>query len=130
MNVKSFLISGILGGIIYFLFGWLFYGILFKDAFPSNGNENYLMIFLGCLTFGLFTSYIFTKWAGISNWITGFGAGAIIGLFMALNMDLFSNSMKATQDINIQIMVLDIAINTVMSAIGGATIALVNGKLK
>ncbi|MFV8326396.1 hypothetical protein [Flavobacterium sp. ZS1P14] len=130
MNVKSFLISGIVGGIIYFLLGWLLYGILFKDAFPSNGNENYVMIFLGCLTFGLFTAYIFTKWAGISNWLTGFGAGAIIGLFTAFYVDFFANAMKLTQDINIQIMALDIAISVVMSALTGAVIALVNGKLK
>ncbi|WP_417961826.1 hypothetical protein [Flavobacterium sp. LB1P62] len=130
MNVKNFLVSGIVGGIIYFLYGWLFYGILFKQAFPSNGNENYVMIFLGCLTFGLFTAYIFTKWAGISNWITGFVAGAIIGLFMALYMDFFANSMKLTPDINFQIMALDIAITVIMSALTGAVIAFVNGKLK
>ncbi|MFV7236692.1 hypothetical protein [Flavobacterium sp. ZB4R12] len=128
--MKNFLVSGIVGGIIYFLLGWLFYGILFKDAFPSNGNENYVMIFLGCLTFGLFTAYIFTKWAGISNWITGFGAGAILGLFMAFYMNFFANSMKLTHEINIQIMALDIAITVVMSALAGSVIALVNGKLK
>ncbi|MFM2369824.1 MAG: hypothetical protein RL619_2137 [Bacteroidota bacterium] len=130
MNVKNFLVSGIVGGIIYFLYGWLFYGILFKEAFPSNGNENYLMIFLGCLTFGLFTAYIFIKWAGISNWITGFGAGAILGLFMAFYMDFFANSMKLTPDIDFQIMALDIAITVVMSALTGTVVALVNAKLK
>ncbi|MDI1306852.1 MAG: hypothetical protein PSX42_18645 [bacterium] len=129
MNVKNFLVSGIVGGIINFLLGWMLYGIIFKDAFPSNGNENMLFIFLGCLTFGLLTAYIFTKWAGISNWITGFGAGAIIGLFMALYMDLFANSMKPTADINFQIMALDIVITIVISAFTGAVIALVNGKL-
>ena len=128
MNLKNFLISGIVGGIINFLLGWMLYGIIFKDVFPSNGNENLLFIFLGCLTFGLFTAYIFTKWAGITNWITGFGAGAIIGLFMALYMDLFANSMKPTPDINFQIMALDIVITIVMSAFTGAVIALVNGK--
>jgi hypothetical protein len=86
MNVKKFLVSGIAGGIINFLLGWIYYGILFKNTFPSNGNENISFIFLGCLTFGLFTAYIFTKWTGISNWITGFGAGTIIGLFIALYM--------------------------------------------
>ena len=130
MNMKNFLVSGIVGGIIYFFLGWLFYGILFKDAFPSTGNENYVMIFLGCLTFGLFTAYIFTKWARISNWITGFGSGAILGLFMAFYMDFFANSMKLTQDINFQIMAIDIGITVVMSALTGAVIALVNGKLK
>jgi len=49
MNVKKFLVSGIAGGIINFLLGWIYYGILFKNTFPSNGNENISFIFLGAL---------------------------------------------------------------------------------
>ncbi len=48
MKAKNFLISGIVGGIVMFFLGWLFYVILFKDFFPPNpneGNENILLIF-------------------------------------------------------------------------------------
>ena len=128
MNVKNFLVSGIVGGIIYFLLGWLLYGILFKDAFQTTGNENMLFIFLGCMTFGFFVSYIFIKWAGISNVVTGFMSGAVIGLFFGLYSNFFMNSM--TSEINYQTMGLDIVITIVMSALVGAAIALVNGKLK
>jgi hypothetical protein len=128
MNVKNFLVSGIVGGIVQFLLGWLFYAILFKNSFPTDGNENMVFIFLGCMTFGFFVSYIFTKWAGISNATTGFKAGAVIGLFMALYSNFFMNSMKS--DIDYQTMGLDIVITIVMAALVGAVIALVNGKLK
>jgi hypothetical protein len=128
MNVKNFLVSGIVGGIVQFLLGWLFYAILFKNSFPTDGNENMVFIFLGCMTFGFFVSYIFTKWAGISNVATGFKAGAVIGLFMALYSNFFMNSMKS--DIDYQTMGLDIVITIVMAALVGAVIALVNGKLK
>jgi hypothetical protein len=128
MNVKFFLVSGIVGGIIQFLLGWLFYGILFKNSFPTDGNENMLFIFLGCMTFGFFVSYIFTKWARISNAATGLKAGAVIGLFMSLYSNFFMNSM--TSEINYQTMGLDIVITIVMAALVGAVIALVNGKLK
>lgn len=130
MNVKNFVISGIAGGFIEFILGWLFYGILFKDSFPSNGIENMLLIFLGCMTFGFLLSYIFIKWAHISNWKTGLSSGAIIGLFIALYFSFFANSMKTMDELNIQLMALDTAITVVMSAIVGATIALANGKLK
>ncbi len=130
MNVKNFVISGIAGGFIEFILGWLFYGILFKDSFPSNGTENMLLIFLGCMTFGFLLSYIFIKWAHISNWKTGLSSGAIIGLFIALYFSFFANSMKTMDELNIQLMALDTAITVVMSAIVGATIALANGKLK
>ncbi|MES2806041.1 MAG: hypothetical protein V4652_10800 [Bacteroidota bacterium] len=128
MNVKNFLVSGIVGGIVEFLLGWLFYGILFKNSFPTNGNENMLFIFLGCMTFGFFVSYIFTKWAGISNVATGLKAGAVIGLFMSLYSNFFMNSMTA--EVNYQTMGLDVVITVVMAALVGAVIALVNGKLK
>ena len=130
MNVKNFVISGIAGGFIEFILGWLFYGILFKDSFPSNGTENMLLIFLGCMTFGFLLSYIFIKWAHISNWKTGLTAGAIIGLFIALYFSFFANSMKTMDELNIQLMALDTAITVVMSAIVGSTIAFVSGKLK
>lgn len=128
MNAKNFLISGIVGGIVDFLLGWLFYGILFKDTFPSEGKENMLFIFLGCMTFGLFLAYIFTKWAGITTLTTGLQAGAIIGLFIGLYSNFFMNSMTETP--NLQTMGIDIAITVVMSAVVGATVALVNGKMK
>lgn len=128
MNVKNFLVSGIAGGIVQFLLGWLFYGILFKNSFPTDGNENMLFIFLGCMTFGFFVSYIFTKWARISNVASGFKAGAVIGLFIALYTNFFMNSM--TSAINYQTIGLDVAITVVMAALVGAVIALVNGKLK
>jgi hypothetical protein len=130
MNVKNFVISGIAGGFIEFILGWLFYGILFKDSFPSNGTENMLLIFLGCMTFGFLLSYIFIKWAHISNWKTGLSSGAIIGLFIALYFSFFANSMKTMDELNIQLMALDTAITVVMSAIVGSTIAFVSGKLK
>lgn len=107
MNIKKFVISGIAGGFIEFILGWLFYGILFKDSFPSNGTENMLLIFLGCMTFGFLLSYIFIKWAHISNWKTGLTAGGIIGLFIALYFSFFANSMKTMDELNIQLMALD-----------------------
>jgi len=36
MNNKPFLLSTLAGTIAYFLLGWLFYGILFKDLYPAE----------------------------------------------------------------------------------------------
>jgi len=127
MNVKNFLTSGILGGIVDFLMGWFFYGMLFKDLYPQNENTNLWFIFLGCLTFGLFVAYVFTKWASITNPITGIKAGATIGLFTSLSMNFFMYSGMA---LNIQNMVTDIAISTLLGAGVGTTVAFVNGKMK
>ena len=130
MNAKNFLVSGVVGGIVNFLLGWLFYGILFESQFPVTGEMNMTMIALGSLVGGLLVAYIFAKWAQISNWKTGLQAGAVIGLFLALYYDFYYNAMKATADIDWQTMGLDIVITIVMTALTGAVIAFVLDKMK
>lgn len=128
MKTKNFLISGIVGGIVNFFLGWVFYAMLFKDFFPQSSEEdmNLTMIFLGCLVYGLFMAYVFTKWAGITLAKTGALAGAIFGFFYALSVNLF---MASSSELDLQVMLLDVAITIVMSGIIGAVIAVINDKL-
>ena len=126
MKIKNFLIAGIVGGIIDFLLGWLLYGILFRDQFPGE-MPNMLFIFLGCMTFGFFVAYIFTKWASITNFTTGMRAGAVIGLFTALMSNFFMRSNSLNVDYSN--MLLDIAITLVMGAIVGASVAVTIDKI-
>lgn len=130
MNTKNFLVSGVVGGIVNFLLGWLLYGIIFESQFPVTGEMNMTMIVLGSLVGGLFIAYIFAKWAQISNWKTGLQAGAVIGLFLGLYYDFYYNAMKANANIDWQNMGLDILITIVMTALTGAVIAFVVDKMK
>ena len=130
MKTKNFLGSGIAGGIADFLLGWLFYGILFKDYFPGPTEENsqaMIMIFLGCITFGLFIAYIYTRWAQITTAATGGKAGALIGLFVGLFYNFFNMAMNT--EATFQLFALDVAISIIMTAIIGALIGMVNGKM-
>lgn len=130
MKTKNFLVSGIVGGIVDFLLGWLFYGIIFASVFPQPEDESgktMLFIFLGCLTFGLFVSYIYNRWAQITTAATGAKAGAIIGLFIGLFYNFFGLAMQPGQ--TIELAALDVVISIVMTAIIGAVIGAVNGKL-
>jgi hypothetical protein len=128
MNVKNFIVGGIVGGIAHFLLGWLFYGMLFADQFGGGNPENMVFIFLGCMTFGFFVSYIFNQWAQISTGGTGAKAGAIIGLFMGLFNNFFANSTNLTPNYNL--IGLDIVIMIVMSAIIGGIVGFTMGKMK
>ena len=127
MNAKNFVVAGIVGGIIDFLLGWVFYGMLFTNIYPQNDNTKLELIFLGCMTFGFFISLIFTKWAGITNTISGLKAGAVIGLFYGLSMNFF---MYSSQPVDYQILGLDTVVNILMGAGVGAAVALVLGKMK
>lgn len=127
MNVKNFIIGGIVGGIVDFLLGWVFYGMLFTNIYPQNPNTKLEFIFLGCMTFGFFISLIFTKWAGITSLVTGLKAGAVIGLFYGLSMNFF---MYSSQAVDYKLLGLDTVVNILMGAGVGAAVALVLGKLK
>ena len=130
MNVKNFLIAGFVGGIVEYLLGWLLWGELFRDCLPLHDDKdmNMLFIFLGCMTFAFFMSYVFTQWAQISKPVTGLKAGAIFGIFLGLYSNFFQNSLQLNP--NYQMMLIDIALTVFCGAIVGAVIALVNGKLK
>jgi len=132
MNAKKFLVSGVVGGIVNFLLGWLFYGILFESQFPVQEGQvmNLTMIALACLVGGLFIAYIFTKWAHISNWQTGLQAGAIIGFFLALYYDFYDNADKTNANIDWQTMGLDVVLTVVMTALTAAVIAIIIDKIK
>ena len=127
MNLKKILISGIVGSIVYFLLGWVFYGMLFTEIYPSEGEPDLLFIYMGGLTFALLIAYVFVQWANISTAITGAVGGATIGLFYALSMNFF---MYSSMEVNYVNITLDVAITLVMSAIIGGVMAMIIGKLK
>lgn len=127
MKTKNFLASGILGGIVNFLLGWVFYGMLFPNIYPSEGDEGLVFIFLGCMAYGLFMAYVFTGIGRITQTKDGLKAGAIFGLFYGLSMNLF---MYASQEPNYSNMGIDMLINIVMGSIIGLIIAVINGKMK
>lgn len=128
MNFKNFIVAGLIGGIVYFLLGWLFYGTLFIDNFGGNQPSNMLFITMGSFSMAFFISYIYVRWAQISTVATGIKAGAAIGLFQGLIGNFFSNAMVTVPDY--KLMALDIVILTFMVALVGATVGFVNGKLK
>lgn len=127
MNTKNFITGGIIGGIVNFFLGWIFYGMLFKDLYPQTGNENLLFVFLGCLTFGFLVSQITINWAKAKDFSSGTKIGIIVGLFYGLSMNFF---MYSSMKVNYENMAIDVIINIVSTGILGGVIASINGKLK
>ncbi|NND32024.1 MAG: hypothetical protein HKN76_05485 [Saprospiraceae bacterium] len=128
MNTQKFLIGSVVGGVVLFLMGFLFYVALlgsFFETHSSGGNymkdpPNFLFIILGNLATGALLSYIFTKWAGIKTAATGLQAGAVIGLLAGLGWDLL---MFGTADLmDITGTIVDVIVYTIMMAVAGAAI--------
>jgi hypothetical protein len=128
MNFKNLILGTLLGGVTNFLLGWIFYGMLLANVFPAGENMNLLLIFFGCLSFGLILTYIFIKWAGISTWGGGAAAGAILGTLLGLWSNFFMWSNEAA--VNYGLLALDLGLGAVMGAITGAVIGFVLSKMK
>lgn len=129
MNTKTFLVAGLVGGIVYWLLGWLLYGILPTDFFtqPKESTKTMVSIFSGCIAVGFFISYIFNRWAKISTAKTGAKSGAIIGLFVGCIENLFN--MAYVKGLTYEMFIADIAITVVMTTITGVVIGILSGKL-
>jgi hypothetical protein len=130
MNIKKFVIAGLLSGIVNWLGGWLFYGIIFSEILnsPNSDEMNMIFILLGCLTSGFLFSFIFLKWAGISTLQSGAKAGAILGLFLGLYGNFFQWANEST--VNYTIFGVDLVISIVLGVMTGAVAGWVIGKLK
>lgn len=124
---KSLIYSTITGTIVYFLLGWLFYGILFTDLYPANEEHSMLFVFFGCLFYVLVFSRIYTRWAAISTFKSGAKAGLILGLIFAISMNFFY---AASNGLNLEHFVTDVFIATVSTALTGGVIGLTIRKTK
>ena len=135
MNTKKFLIGGVVGGIIYFLLGYLFYGNLLSDFFQKNAGTAtgvdramdqfvWWSLILGNILGGCLLAYVFIK-SNVNSVSSGLVTGAVIGLLSASAHGFISysvsNLMTSTG------MLGDIGTFTIMSAITGAIVGWICG---
>jgi len=134
MNSKNYFLAGILGGIVYFLLGWLVYGMLLMDYMEENAglalgvNRLDMLLWsigLCSLLYGFFLSYIFSCVGQVKTAAAGAKSGAWVGFFVAGAIDF---TMYGTTNIStLNAVAVDILAATVMASITGAVVAWVLG---
>jgi hypothetical protein len=134
MNSKNYFLAGILGGIVYFLLGWLVYGMLLMNYMEENAglalgvNRVEMLLWsigLGSLLYGFFLSYIFSCVGQVKTAAAGAKSGAWIGFLVAGAIDF---TMYGTTNIStLNAVAVDILAATVMASITGAVVAWVLG---
>lgn len=129
MNTKM-LVAGLLGGVGFFLLGWLLYGILLMDTMASYSNSACMrsdddmsipLLLVGNLIQGFLIAYIYSQWASISTFATGLQRGALIGflLSMALNCIWYATSTVMTEFTGV---IIDVAVSTVIWGLVGGIV--------
>jgi hypothetical protein len=127
MNSKI-LIGGVLGGIAFFLLGYLLYGLLFANALAACTScqrpmeeINFVCLFVGNLFIGWTIAYIFSRWASISTFMGGAIGGATIGLLLAIGWDSIGYA-TSTMYTGMTCIIYNILIEVVMWGIVGGII--------
>jgi hypothetical protein len=130
MKTNKVLIGGVVGAIVFFLLGWAVYGLLLMDYMTENTNQcmmvpeedmNLLALFAGNLALTMLLALVL-NWMDVTSMMNGAKVGAVVGLLIALYIDLMFYSMS-TMFSNMTAMFIDIAVFTIMSAITGAIMA-------
>lgn len=138
MSIKKITIAGIAGGVVYFLLGWLVYGMLMKDFYAEHMNNSIMrpeadMIWWAMiasnLLWGILIAYIFNRWANITTFAAGLSAGAMIYLLMGLAFSLGFYAYSTMYNDTTGLLV-DLVMGIVMGAIVGGVVGLVLGKVK
>jgi|WetSurMetagenome_2_1015567.scaffolds.fasta_scaffold807601_1 hypothetical protein len=128
MNTKT-LVGGLLGGVAFFVLGWLIYGMLLGTMMESHTNMNCMrpmadmswpIMIAANLVWGFTFAYIFSK-ASIAGVSAGATQGAILAVLIGLSMDLFMYG-TTTLYPDLTVAGIDVVINVIMGAIGGAVI--------
>jgi hypothetical protein len=134
MKANKILLGGLAGGVASFLLGWLVYGVLLMDFWESNFNNCasrpmeemvWWALIISNFASGFLLAFIFS-WSNTKGWLDGARIAGIVALFMIISYDLSFYSMS-TMFNSLNVVIIDIVVGTVFTAIIGAVIGLVMG---
>ena len=139
MSMTKLLVGGIVGGIVLFLLGYLFYGVAFASFLESvsTPQANAVMrpmesmyfpgLIAGNLFSGFLISFILLK-ANITTLGSGLITGAIVGFLLSASVDcmIYGTSYM----FRLKGLMADVAISTMMMGIAAAIIAPIMAKMR
>jgi hypothetical protein len=132
MKTNRILLGGLTGGVVFFLLGWIVYGMLLMDYMTANCKQCAARpmpeMILSNMALGFLIALVLS-WSETKSIMAGAKVAGIIGLLLSLSIDLSFYSMTTMYSSLIPIFV-DVAAYTVMSAITGTAIVSVMGLVK
>ncbi|MBY0479401.1 MAG: hypothetical protein K2Q24_17270 [Chitinophagaceae bacterium] len=137
MNSKKFLIGGIVGGILFFLLGWLIYGMLLMNFMTQHATAAaagvmrpeaewpWWAMIVGNMGLGFLVSYVLAK-ANVSGAAAGASTGAVIMFLVSLSYDFIIYAQMNLYDLTGA--AVDIISSAVIGAVVGAVVGWLNGR--
>ena len=137
MKAKKRITATLAGFVVYFMLGFLLYGILLSDFMGANtgtatgvmrtdDNMQWWALIAGNLMQAYLLVYIFGNWANITTFAGGLKAGAIIGFIVSLGTSL--NMYGTTNVTNLTAALVEPLIMAIMMGITGGVIGWLLGR--
>lgn len=134
MNTKT-LLAGLVGGIAFFAFGFIVYGLILgedfmKSNFSCTRSEEEMVwwaMIASNLLWGLLIAVIYS-WSNTTGFMTGLTRGAILGVIIMLGFDLGLYSMYNVYVNGINTMLIDVVLGVAMTAFGGGIVGWMLGR--
>lgn len=133
MDTKKLLMGTVVGGITYFILGWIIYGMILMSMMAEYNNASCMRadadmvwwaMILGNLGFAKMLTYVFLKTGNVNSFGAGAQYGLVLAVLIAASYDLmmFATSTMVSNPMGI---VVDVVASGIMGAIAGGIIAMV-----
>ncbi|HEX4956887.1 MAG TPA: hypothetical protein VFV46_01810 [Lacibacter sp.] len=131
MNTGKFISGGLIAGVVYFLLGWLIYGMLLMDFMTQHTTTAaqaimrpeaewpWWAMITGNFGLGFLLSYVFNK-SGTSTVSAGALSGAIVMFLFSFSVDLMMYAQMNIFDLTSA--VVDMCASAVIGALVGAVL--------
>ena len=133
MDTKNFLLASLVGGIVFFVSGFLFYGVLLSDFMVAGSADgvmketpDFVPLILSQLIFGAFLTMVLRRWPGAGTLAQGAKAGASLLVLLGLG---FSLAQYATMNVmNAGLIPVEAVVAAIRGALAGGAIGAVLGR--
>jgi hypothetical protein len=135
MDTKKFLMGTVVGGVAYFILGFLIYGMALASTMEAYSNMACMRpmeemvwwaMVAGNLTYGALLTYVFLKAGNVNSFGSGAQTGMMVTFLVSISVDLMTFALSTTMN-SVMGIVIDVIAATVMGAIVGGIVGVVLG---
>ncbi len=126
MDRKKFLLASFAGGILFFVSGYLAYGVLLRDFMVAAGMKetpNMGVLILSQLILGVFLTMVLRRWEGVETVAQAARAGAVVFLLVSLGFSLVQYA--TVIEVSPTVILVGVVVSAIRGALAGGAVGAV-----